>query len=135
MKDLTAKGTLSKVTMMCFSEFGRRVEQNNSGGTDHGTAGPMFVLGGRVKGGLYGAYPSLANLDNGDLKYTTDFRRVYTTLLSRGLNADASTVLKNSFEPITFYQGMKDTTPTTAPTEFVPGEEDQSMMMGGAKKK
>jgi uncharacterized protein (DUF1501 family) len=89
----------------------------------------------RVKGGLYGAYPSLANLDNGDLKYTTDFRRVYTTLLSRGLNADASTVLKNSFEPITFYQGMKDTTPTTAPTEFVPGEEDQSMMMGGAKKK
>jgi uncharacterized protein (DUF1501 family) len=65
-------------TIMVFSEFGRRVTENGSGGTDHGTAGPMFVLGARVKGGLYGKHPKLDTLDNGDMQYTTDFRRVYT---------------------------------------------------------
>ena len=87
---------------MCFSEFGRRVNQNNSGGTDHGAAGPMFVAGGKVEGGVYGEYPSLANLDDGDLRYTTDFRRVYATLLDKGLNCDSRAVLKNTFEPVAF---------------------------------
>jgi uncharacterized protein (DUF1501 family) len=88
---------------MCFSEFGRRVAQNDSAGTDHGTAGPMFVCGGKVKGGLYGAYPSLAEGDiaDGDLKFTVDFRRVYATLLDRWLNCDSAAVLRSSFEPIT----------------------------------
>src|SRR5213076_2051576 len=73
LKDLGAKGYADKVTVMCFSEFGRRVAQNNSGGTDHGAAAPMFIAGGKVKGGIYGSYPSLNDLDDGDLKYTTDF--------------------------------------------------------------
>jgi uncharacterized protein (DUF1501 family) len=101
-KDMKAKGYGDKVTVMCFSEFGRRVNQNNSGGTDHGAAGPMFVAGGKVKGGVYGEYPSLANLDDGDLRYTTDFRRVHATLLDKWLNCDSRAVLKNTFEPIAF---------------------------------
>jgi uncharacterized protein (DUF1501 family) len=98
MKDMTAKGLAEKVTVMCFSEFGRRVVENNSNGTDHGAAGPMFLAGGKVKGGLYGSYPSLSDLDDGDLKYATDFRRVYTTLLDKWLNTDAAAVLGNKFE-------------------------------------
>ncbi len=104
MKDMTAKGYADKVAVMCFSEFGRRVAQNDSAGTDHGTAGPMFVCGGRVKGGLYGPYPSLAPGDvaDGDLKFTTDFRRVYATLLDRWLNCDSSRVLRDRFELLNF---------------------------------
>jgi len=98
MTDLQAKGIADKVTVMCFSEFGRRVQENNSNGTDHGTAGPVFLAGGKVKGGLHGAYPSLNDLDSGDLKYTTDFRRVYATLLDGWLNVSSVDVLKNRFE-------------------------------------
>src|SRR5439155_23413508 len=93
-KDLGAKGMADKVSLMCFSEFGRRVAQNDSGGTDHGTAGPMFVAGGKVKGGLYGSYPALDNLDQGDLKFTTDFRRVYATMLDHWLNSESTKLLK-----------------------------------------
>jgi uncharacterized protein (DUF1501 family) len=101
-KDLKAKGLNDKVTVMCFSEFGRRVRQNDSNGTDHGAAGPMFVSGGKVKGGFHGEYPSLTQLDDGDLKYTTDFRRVYATLLDKWLNADSTVVLQNKFETMDF---------------------------------
>jgi uncharacterized protein (DUF1501 family) len=101
-KDLTAKGLWDKVTLMTFSEFGRRVEQNDSNGTDHGAAGPMFVTGGKVKGGLYGEYPTLAKLDDGDIKYTTDFRRVYATMLDQWLNCDSAAVLNNKFENLAF---------------------------------
>ena len=101
-KDMAAKGLGEKVTLMCFSEFGRRVEQNSSGGTDHGAAGPMFVVGGAVNGGIYGAHPSMTELDDGDLKYTTDFRRVYATLLDGWLNVRSSAILGNAFEPIAF---------------------------------
>ena len=66
-----------------YSEFGRRVQANASDGTDHGTASSMFLLGAGVTGGLYGEPPSLTDLDDGDLKYTTDFRDVYATLLRR----------------------------------------------------
>jgi uncharacterized protein (DUF1501 family) len=99
-RDLGAKGLSEKVTVMIFSEFGRRVNQNDSAGTDHGSAGPMFVLGPKVKGGLHGAYPSLSELDNGDLRFTTDFRRVYASVLQRWLNADANQVLGGAFEPV-----------------------------------
>ena len=100
--DMAAKGYGDKVTVMCFSEFGRRVQQNDSNGTDHGAAGPMFLVGGKVKGGLHGAMPSLEKekLDDGDLRYTTDFRRVYATLLDQWLNTDSVAVLKNKFEPM-----------------------------------
>src|SRR2546423_1448716 len=101
-KDMAKKGYGAKVTVMCFSEFGRRLAQNNSAGTDHGAAAPMFVIGGQVKGGLYGSYPSLTDLDDGDLKYTTDFRAVYATLLDKWLSADSDTVMKNRFDHLAF---------------------------------
>jgi uncharacterized protein (DUF1501 family) len=101
-QDLTQKGLIDKVTLMCFSEFGRRVAENSSQGTDHGAAAPMFVIGGKVKGGVQGKMPSLTDLDDGDLKYTTDFRRVYATLLDKWLNADSAKVLGAKFEPIGF---------------------------------
>lgn len=76
------------VVVLAYSEFGRRVRANASQGTDHGTAGPVFVAGGPVKGGFYGEEPSLSDLDHGDLKYTTDFRDIYFELLTRTVGAD-----------------------------------------------
>ncbi|MBS0517708.1 MAG: DUF1501 domain-containing protein [Proteobacteria bacterium] len=79
-KNLIAAGQWNDVVVMTYSEFGRRAHQNASGGTDHGTSAPQFVMGGTVKGGLHGRYPSLADLQDGDLKYTVDFRNVYSAL-------------------------------------------------------
>ncbi len=76
------------VVLMVYSEFGRRVVANASHGTDHGTAGPVFVAGAPVKGGFYGEEPSLTDLDHGDLKFTTDFRDVYYELLWRTVGTD-----------------------------------------------
>jgi uncharacterized protein (DUF1501 family) len=89
-----------KVTVMVHSEFGRRVSVNGSDGTDHGTAAPMFVLGSQVKGGLYGQQPSLSDLDQGDLKFTTDFRTVYSALLGSVLGMESTSVLGGTFAPI-----------------------------------
>ncbi|NEW08255.1 DUF1501 domain-containing protein [Paenibacillus sp. SYP-B3998] len=101
-KDMESQGLQDRVVVMTFSEFGRRVKENGSGGTDHGTAAPMFVLGGKVKGGLYGAYPNLSNLDNGDLKYEVDFRSVYSTIIENWLDGDAPGVLGKSYENLRF---------------------------------
>jgi uncharacterized protein (DUF1501 family) len=79
--------------MMVYSEFGRRVAANASDGTDHGTAGPAFLLGQPVTGGFYGRQPSLTDLDDGDLRETTDFRDIYATLLDRVLRADPGRIL------------------------------------------
>ncbi|GAC1342295.1 MAG: DUF1501 domain-containing protein [Ktedonobacteraceae bacterium] len=96
--DLTVHGKADKVVVMTWSEFGRRVEENGSQGTDHGTAAPMFVLGNPVTRGIFGEPPSLSNLDNtGNLKYTTDFRSVYATVLDRWLGASSKDVLGGSF--------------------------------------
>ncbi|HEX5136683.1 MAG TPA: DUF1501 domain-containing protein [Planctomycetota bacterium] len=100
--DLKAKGLDKRVLVMTYSEFGRRVEENRSLGTDHGTAAPLFVMGGRVKGGLLGAHPSLADLDEGDLRFHTDFRRVYATVLDRWLKADSHAVLGAAYAPVPF---------------------------------
>jgi uncharacterized protein (DUF1501 family) len=81
------------VVTMVYSEFGRRVRANASNGTDHGTAGPMFVLGDGVHGGMHGEQPSLTDLDQGDLKYHVDFRSVYATLLARVLQQDPAKIL------------------------------------------
>ncbi|OKH71283.1 hypothetical protein EB72_23875 [Mycobacterium sp. SWH-M1] len=81
------------VVVMAYSEFGRRVRANASQGTDHGTAGPVFVAGAPVRGGFYGDEPSLTDLDDGDLKYTTDFRDIYQDLLVRVLGADPTPVI------------------------------------------
>ncbi len=101
MTDLDRIGRGDDVAMMVFTEFGRRVEENGSLGTDHGTATPMFVIGNRVKGGLYGEPPSLTDLDDGNLIKTTDFRRVYATMIDEWLRFDDSPqVLKGSFDPM-----------------------------------
>jgi uncharacterized protein (DUF1501 family) len=79
------------------------VEENASGGTDHGAAGPMLAFGEGVRGGLYGALPSLTELDvNGNLRHTTDFRRVYATVLERWLGVDSALVLPARYEPLDF---------------------------------
>ena len=83
--------------VMSFSEFGRRVAQNASGGTDHGAAAPMLLLGGGVRPGLYGKYPSLTDLYEGDLKYNVDFRSVYATALERWLKVPGDKVLGRRF--------------------------------------
>lgn len=95
--DLKQQGNFDRVLLMTFSEFGRRVQENANGGTDHGTAAPMFVLGGAVKPGLFGKYPSLTELDHGDLKFNTDFRNVYGTVLDQWLKAPSQTVLGRKF--------------------------------------
>jgi uncharacterized protein (DUF1501 family) len=101
-KDLEAQGLQDRVVTMAFSEFGRRVKENGNGGTDHGTAAPVFVMGGKVKGGMYGVMPSLTNLDNGDLKYEVDFRSVYSTIVDNWLKGDTQAVLKGNFEKLAF---------------------------------
>ncbi|MBK9098797.1 MAG: DUF1501 domain-containing protein [bacterium] len=84
--DLRLLGIEDRVVLMTFSEFGRRVNQNGSGGTDHGTAAPLFVIGRNVYGGVYGNNPDLTDLDNsGDIKYRYDFRQLYATLLTQQL--------------------------------------------------
>jgi uncharacterized protein (DUF1501 family) len=96
--DLDAHGKADNVVIMTWSEFGRRVEENGSLGTDHGTAAPMFVLGKPVSKGIYGEPPSLSSLDsNGNLKYTVDFRSVYATVLDRWLGASSKDVLGGSY--------------------------------------
>ena len=93
--DLEAHGLADDVLVLVYSEFGRRVKANGSGGTDHGTAGPVLLLGKAVQGGLHGAPPDLADLDdNGDLRYTTDFRRVYATLLERWFEVPSGPILR-----------------------------------------
>ena len=92
----------ARVVLVAYSEFGRRVAANGSNGTDHGTAAPMFVAGAPVKGGFYGDEPSLTNLDNGDLKFTTDFRSVYATLLEELIVVEAKAALGRPFTPVPF---------------------------------
>jgi uncharacterized protein (DUF1501 family) len=101
MEDLKRLGRADDVAVMMFTEFGRRVEENGSLGTDHGTATPMFVIGKGVRGGLFGQHPSLTDLDDGNMKMTTDFRRVYATMINGWLGySNTQLVLKGQFEPL-----------------------------------
>jgi uncharacterized protein (DUF1501 family) len=101
MEDIKRIGRADDVAVMMFTEFGRRVEENGSLGTDHGTATPMFTVGSHVKGGFFGRAPSLTDLDDGNLKMTTDFRSVYATMIKEWLAYDdTEAVLKGHFEPL-----------------------------------
>ncbi len=100
--DLKAQGREDDVLVIGFSEFGRRLAENASAGTDHGKAGLMFALGKGVKGGLYGQYPDLEKLDDGDPRFTTDFRQVYTTALDNWLNIPSKDILGSRFNAIPF---------------------------------
>ncbi|HYW54031.1 MAG TPA: DUF1501 domain-containing protein [Dongiaceae bacterium] len=101
-QDLAAHDLDKKVLTMTFSEFGRRVSQNASNGTDHGTAMPLFVIGGGVKGGIYGEHPSLTDLDHGDLKFSTDFRAVYATVIEKWLGRNPTDVITGTYPPLAF---------------------------------
>ena len=98
--DLKRDKQLDRVLLMTFSEFGRTVKENGRRGTDHGVAAPMFLAGGKVKGGLLGTHPSLTDLDKGALKMHTDFRRVYATVLDRWLGFESEAVLGGRFESL-----------------------------------
>ncbi len=97
MDDLAGSESGREALVLVFSEFGRRVAENGSGGTDHGCAGPMLVLGSRVRGGFHGAPPSLAELDEGDLVFTTDFRRVYGKAIEHCFGVPHERVLGASY--------------------------------------
>jgi uncharacterized protein (DUF1501 family) len=106
VRDMERLGRADDVVVMVFSEFGRRVAENTSLGTDHGTAGPAFIIGKSVAGGQYGGAPSLTDLDDGNLKYTTDYRRIYATLISGWMGHEhPAMILKNEFEPLPIFAG------------------------------
>jgi uncharacterized protein (DUF1501 family) len=100
MKDLKEHGHDQRVMTMTFSEFGRRVKENASRGTDHGAAAPMFLAGAKVKSGPIGKHPSMTDQDEGDLKHHTDFRQVYAAILEKWLGADSKAVLGAAFTPV-----------------------------------
>ena len=101
-RELEKAGLGERVVTVVFSEFGRRATENLSGGTDHGAAGPVFVMGKGLTPGLHGAYPSLEDLDRENLKYTTDFRRLYASLLGHAFDVDPQTVV-GDFKPLELF--------------------------------
>jgi uncharacterized protein (DUF1501 family) len=103
--DLSQQKNQDRVLTMTFSEFGRRLVQNASNGTDHGAAAPMFVMGSSIKQGVIGKHPSLTNLDQGDLKYGVDFRSVYASVLQNWLETPSKPILGDQFELLPIVKG------------------------------
>lgn len=102
-EDAERNGFAGRVAVMAWSEFGRRAKENASGGTDHGKAGTVFLLGGGVRGGsIYGAVPDLGALDQGDLRTEIDFRSVYSTLIQDWMGLDPHPILTNHYETLGF---------------------------------
>ncbi|MCC6739162.1 MAG: DUF1501 domain-containing protein [Planctomycetia bacterium] len=101
-RDLEARELAGRVVTLAFSEFGRRVAENVSQGTDHGAAGPMFVIGKGVRGGLYGGAPDLEKLDSGDLAMKVDFRAVYAEILGKAMGIPPAKALGGDFKEIGF---------------------------------
>jgi uncharacterized protein (DUF1501 family) len=99
-KDLASRGLADRVAVLVYSEFGRRVDENASKGTDHGAASVVFVIGPKVKAGLAGTYPSLEKLGDGDLIHTVDFRSIYATVLARWLGTPAEATLGKAYPEI-----------------------------------
>ena len=102
LSDIASDPMASDVMVVVYSEFGRRVAPNLSNGTDHGTAGPVLVAGHGVRGGMHADYPSLSDLVDGDLKVTTDFRRIYSTIIDQVLGADPAAVLGKRYDALGF---------------------------------
>ncbi len=100
--DLEKRNLDSQVLTMTFSEFGRRPIENDSAGTDHGTAAPLFVMGSQLKGGLYGGAPDFNIERNQDIAFSTDFRQVYGTVIERWLDCDAGPILGRKFDAVDF---------------------------------
>ena len=99
-RHLEATESHQRTTLLAFSEFGRRVKENGSRGTDHGSAGPAFVVSSKFRGGLIGEHPKLDELERGDLKFHTDFRRLYATLLDDVIGVDSAKILGGTFEKL-----------------------------------
>jgi uncharacterized protein (DUF1501 family) len=99
-REMEALGKADKVVVLVFSEFGRRVSENASQGTDHGAAAPMFLIGGKVKGGIHGSKPDLTDLQDGDIKFKIDFREVYASTLDNWVGGDSELVLGQKFKPL-----------------------------------
>jgi uncharacterized protein (DUF1501 family) len=112
-----------RVVLMTYSEFGRRVRQNGSRGTDHGSGSNLFVAGPKVAGGLVGRHPKLDDLVDGDVRFHTDFRRVYATLLDQWLGVESRLVLRAAFEPLPLIDKAKPVVapPGGPPRPAVPG--------------
>lgn len=100
MNDMTKQGNDKRVLLLSFSEFGRRVRQNASQGTDHGTAGPVFLAGGGVQSGPHGKHPRLDDLVEGDLQFHTDYRQVYATILEKWFETDSKSILGGQYETL-----------------------------------
>ena len=107
LEDIDQLKQSDRVALMCFSEFGRRVEENASAGTDHGTAGPMFMAGASVKSGLIGKLPSLSNLQDGDLRHHTDFRQVYAAVIQNWFQCEAEPILKGNYNAVDVFAATK----------------------------
>jgi len=103
VRDLDRDKLLDRVVVMTFSEFGRTLKENGRRGTGHGAAAPMFLVGGRVKGGLVGPHPSLTDLENGSPKCHTDFRQVYATVLEKWLGCNCQAILGRQFETLNLF--------------------------------
>lgn len=102
LDDMTASGLADRVLVLAFSEFGRRAAENDSSGTDHGAAGPVFVAGPKLASGLLGPTPNLSDLQDGDVRMAIDFRQVYATILDRWLDVRPAEILGGQFEPLPF---------------------------------
>jgi uncharacterized protein (DUF1501 family) len=105
LDDLTQAGEAERVLVLVFSEFGRRLAENASGGTDHGTAAPVLLLGPKVRAGVHGSYPNLQDLRDGDPKHALDFRQVYATVLDQWLGCPSAQVLGEPFARLAVLQG------------------------------
>jgi uncharacterized protein (DUF1501 family) len=103
-KDLAERGHKERLLLMTFSEFGRRAKENGSKGTDHGSAAPMMLVGGKVKAGIVGNHPSLTDLEMGNLKHHTDFRQVYATVLDDWLGVSSKDVLGKEFTKLELFK-------------------------------
>jgi uncharacterized protein (DUF1501 family) len=103
-KDMAARGHKDRLLMMTFSEFGRRAKENGSKGTDHGSAAPMFLVGGKVKPGVVGAHPNLTQLEDGNLKHHTDFRQVYAAILDGWLGVASKEVVGDGFRSVEIFK-------------------------------
>jgi uncharacterized protein (DUF1501 family) len=101
--DLRRAGLFDRVLLMTFSEFGRTLAENGRRGTDHGSAAPMFLAGGKLRGGLAGPHPDLSETEQGGVRHHTDFRRVYATILDRWLGLDSRAILGGQFEPLELF--------------------------------
>jgi hypothetical protein len=120
--DMDNQNLSDRINIMTFSEFGRRVNQNGTAGTDHGTAAPMFFIGKTVRGGLIGANPNLKALDNnGDLKFNYDYRQVYSTVLRDHLGLDnvrTQQIFNSTFERLPIYKNSPDALPEAVSIEL-----------------